>query len=273
MCKVVHCFYYLARDGHRNYCPTIHPDMGVSPLWFMPPVNSILNVCLDTPVQQDFQVGVLSVVWSPILIQDTTRWGHIDRCDESNQRVGSMRILPHHMHHTMEVWILKELRTDGLFSLRTTVRIIRITVQEVQDTTRVNLMVIQAVRTPRGVRSEWPISRKGVRSHLGPVFWKEQSISCPLGIQRVQSGCFQAGALIMKAGVVAGRAQIAVPAAVPMALGRMAARGSRLTPFARYGQPNNEGIISGLSLGFPVLIPLEVGVFTMEVGVYPRPAW
>jgi hypothetical protein len=171
----------------------------------------------------------------------------------------------------MEVWILKELRTHGLFSLRTIVRIIRITVQEVQDTTRVNLMVIQAIRTPRGVRSEWPISRKGVRSHLGPVFRKEQSISCPLGIQLVRSGRFQAGALIMKAGVVAGRAQIAVPAAVTMALGRMAARGSRLTPFARYGQPINEGIISGLFLGFPVLIPLEVGVRTMEVGVIRQP--
>ena len=58
------------------------------------------------------------------------------------------------MGHTMEVWILKEVRARGLFSLRTTVRIIRITVQECQDTTRVTLMVIQAIRTPRGVHSE-----------------------------------------------------------------------------------------------------------------------
>ena len=132
--------------------------------------------------------------------------------------------------------------------------------QEVQDTTRVNPMVIQAIRTPRGVHSEWSISRKGVWSHPGPVFQKKQSISCPLGIQLVRSSRFQAGALIMKAGIVAGRAQIAVPAAVTMALGHMAARGSTLTPFARYGQTINEGIISGLFLGFPVLIPLEVGV-------------
>ena len=175
------------------------------------------------------------------------------------------------MGHTMEVWILNELRTHGLFNLRTTVRIIRITVQEVQDTTRVNLMVIQAISTPRGVRSEWSITRKGVWSHLDPVIRSEQSISCPLGIQLVQSGRFQAGALIMKAGVVAGHAQIAVPAAVTMPPGCMAARGFRLTPFARYGQPINEGIISGLFLGFPVLIPLEVGVQTMEVGVIRQP--
>ena len=167
--------------------------------------------------------------------------------------------------------MLRELRGHGLFSLRITARIIRITVQEVQDTTRVNPMVIQAIRTPRGVRSESLISRKGVRRHLGPVFRKEQSINCPLGIQLVRSGRFRAGALIMKAGVVAGRAQIAVPAAVTTALGRMAARGSRLTPFARYGQPINEGIISGLFLGVPVLIALEVGVRTMEVGVIRHP--
>ena len=105
----------------------------------------------------------------------------------------------------------------------------------------------------------------------GTVFRKEQSISCPPGIQLVWSGRFQAGALIMKAGVVAGRAQIAVPAAVTMALGRMAARGCRHTPFARYGQPINEGIISGLFLGFQVLIPLEVGVRTMEVRVVRQP--
>ena len=164
------------------------------------------------------------------------------------------------MGHTIEVWILKELRTQVLFSVRTTVRIIRITVQEVQDTTHVNLMVIEAVRTPREIRSEWPVSRKGVPSHLGPVFWKGQSISCPLGIHLVRSGRFQAGALIMKARVVAGRAQIAVPTAVTMALGRMAARRSRSTPSAGYGQPNNEGIISGLFLGSAVLIPVEVGV-------------
>ena len=54
MCKVVLCFYYRAQDGHRNHCPTIHPDKGVSPLWFMPPVDSILKGFLDTPVQQDF---------------------------------------------------------------------------------------------------------------------------------------------------------------------------------------------------------------------------
>ena len=82
--------------------------------------------------------------------------------------------------------------------------------QEVQDTARVNLMVIQAIRTPRGVRSEWLISRKAVWSHKGPVSPKEQSISCPLGIQVVRSGHFQTGALIMKAGVVAGRAQIGI---------------------------------------------------------------
>ena len=74
--------------------------------------------------------------------------------------------------------------------------------QEVQDTTRVNLMMIQAIRTPRGVRSEWPISWKGVRSHLGPVFRTKLSISCPLGIQTVWSGHSQGAALIMKAGVV-----------------------------------------------------------------------
>ena len=138
MCKVVHCFYYLAQNSHRNHCPAIRLDMGVSPLWFMPPVDSILKVFLDTAVQQDFEVGVLSIVWLPILIQDTTRRGHIDRCDGSNQGVGSMWRLPHHMGHTMEVSILKNLRTHGLFSLGTMVRIIRITVQEVQDTTRVN---------------------------------------------------------------------------------------------------------------------------------------
>ena len=154
MCNIVHCFSHLAEDGHRNNCPTIHPDMRVSPLWLMQPVNSILNVILDTPVQQDFQVGVLSIVWFPILIEDTTRWGHIDQCDRSNQGVGSMSRLPHHMGHTMEVWTFKELSTQGLFSLRTTVRIIRISVQEVHDTTRVNLMVTQAIRTPSGVRSE-----------------------------------------------------------------------------------------------------------------------
>ena len=103
--------------------------------------------------------------------------------------------------------------------------------QEVQDTTHVNLMVIKAIRTPRGVSSEWLISRKGVRSHLGPVFRKKQSISCPLGIQLVRSGRFQAGALIMKAGVVAGGTQIAVSAAVTMALSSMAAGGSRTTSF------------------------------------------
>ena len=269
-CKVVHCFYYLARDGHRNHCTTIHPDMGMSPLWFMPLVDAILFFCPDTPVQAEFQVGLLSVVQFPILIQDTTRCRHIDRCDGSNQGVGSIRRLPHHMSHTMEVWILKELGTLGLLSLRTTVRIIRLTV-EVQDTTRVNLMVIQAIRTLTGVRSEWPMSRKGVLSHLGPVLWKEQSISCPLGIQLVRSGRLQAGALIVKSGVLAGQAQIAVPAAVTMAVGRMAARGSKLTPFARYGQQVNEGIISALFLGFAVLIPLEVGVRTMGVGVAQPP--
>ena len=56
-----------------------------------------------------------------------------------------------------------------------------------------------------------------------------------------------------------------------MAHCRMAARGSRLTPFARYGQPINEDIISGLLLGFPVVIPLQVGVRTMEVGVICQP--
>ena len=70
---------------------------------------------------------------------------------------------------------------------------------------------------------------------------------------------------------MAGRAQIAVPAAVTMGLGCMAARGSRLTPFARYGQLINEGIISSLFLGFSVLIPLEVGVRTMGVGVIRQP--
>ena len=93
-----------------------------------------------------------------------------------------MTRLPHHVRHTMEVWFLKELRTHGLFSLRTTVRIIRTTVRDVQDTTRVNLMVIQAIRAPRRVRSEWPISWEGVWSHLAPVFRMEQRICCPLGI-------------------------------------------------------------------------------------------
>ena len=44
ICKVVQCLYHVAQDGHRNQCPTIHPAMGVSPLWFMPPVDCILNV-------------------------------------------------------------------------------------------------------------------------------------------------------------------------------------------------------------------------------------
>ena len=165
ICKLVHYFYYAAQDGHRNHCPTIHPHMGVSPFWFMPPVDAILNVFLHAQVQQDFQVGVLSVVWFPILIQDTTRLGHIDPCDKSNQGVKSMRRLSHHMSHTMQVWILKELRTQGLFGLRTAVKVIRVTVQVVQDTTGVNLMVIQAIRTSGGVCSEWLISRKRVWSH------------------------------------------------------------------------------------------------------------
>ena len=243
MCKVGHCFSYLAQNGQRNHCPTIGADMGFPPLWFMPPVDSILNVFPDAPVQQNFQVGVLSVVWFLIFIQDTTRGGRIDRCDGSNQGVGSIRRLPHHMTHTMEVWIPKEPGTQLLFSLRVTVRIIKITVQDVQNTTRVNLVVIQAIRTPRGVWSEWPISRKRVGSHVGPVFRMEQSISSPLSTQLVPSGRFQAGALIMKAGVVGGRAQIAVPAAVTMTLGCMAARGFGPTPLARYGLQLNESII------------------------------
>ena len=129
------------------------------------------------------------------------------------------------MRHTMEVWIPKELRTQGLFSLRATVRTIRITVQEIQNTTGVNLMVIQAIMTRRGARTEWLISRRGVRSHLGPVLRMQQSIRSPMGIQLVRSGGFQTGTLIMRAGVVAGRAQIAVPGAVTMALGCMAAGG------------------------------------------------
>ena len=59
MCNAVHRFYYIAQDGHRSHCPTIHSDVRVSPLWLMPPVCSILNVFLDTPVEQDFQAGVL----------------------------------------------------------------------------------------------------------------------------------------------------------------------------------------------------------------------
>ena len=51
----------------------------------------------------------------------------------------------------------------------------------------------------------------------------------------------------------------------------MAARGSRLTPYARYGQPINEGIIFGLSLSFPPLILLDVGVRTIEVSVIRQP--
>ena len=43
MCKVVLCFYYVAQDGHRNHCPTIHTEMGVSSFWFMPPVDSIIT--------------------------------------------------------------------------------------------------------------------------------------------------------------------------------------------------------------------------------------
>ena len=135
-----------------TYLLTIkHPDMEVSPLWLMPPVYSILNVFLDTPVQQDFQVGVLNVVGYPSHIQDTTQWAHIDRCDGNNEGVGSMRRPAHHMGHTMEVWILKELRTHGLFSLTTTVTIIRVTVQEVQDTTCVHCMVMQAIRYRRWI--------------------------------------------------------------------------------------------------------------------------
>ena len=182
-----------------------------------------------------------------------------------------MRRFPHRMSHTLEVEILKELRTQGLFSLSTTVRIIKTTVQEIQNTRGDGLMVIQAIRTPRGVSSDFLISRRGVQSHLGPVLRTEQSISSPLGIHLVPSPCFQAGTLIMKAGVVTGCAQIAIPAAVTMALGCMAARGFRLTPFARYGQPITEGIILGLFLGFPVLIPLEVSVQIMEVGVLRKP--
>ena len=59
MCQVVQCFYYLAQDGQRSHCPTIHPDMGVSALWFIPLVDSIVNVLLDMAVQQDFRVRVL----------------------------------------------------------------------------------------------------------------------------------------------------------------------------------------------------------------------
>ena len=125
----------------------------------------------------------------------------------------------------MEVWFLKEFRTQGLFSLRATVRTIRITVQDLQDTTRVNLMVIQAIRTHGRVCSEWVISRKGVGSHLGPVSWMEQSISSLFSIQLVRSGLFQAGAIEMKARVMAGCAQIAVPAAVTMTLDCVAAQG------------------------------------------------
>ena len=113
--------------------------------------------------------------------------------------------------------------------------------------------------------------QEGSPESPGPRPLKEQSSTCPLGIQLVRSGRFQAGALTMKTGVVAGSAQIAVPTAVTMGIGRMAARGSRLTPFGRYGQPINEGIISGLFLGLPVLIPLEAGVRTMEVGVICQP--
>ena len=158
-----------------------------------------------------------------------------------------MRRLPHHIGHTMEVWILKELRTHGPFSLRTTVRMTRVTVQEVDDTTCVTLMVNQVIRKPRGVCSEWQISKKGVRSNLGPVFRIEQRISSPLGIQFVWSGCLQAGTSIMKAGVVAGRAQISVHAAVTMTLGCMAARGSRLTTFARYRQRSIRASFQGFS--------------------------
>ena len=64
----------------------------------------------------------------------------------------------------------------------------------------------------------------------------------------------------MKAGVVAGHAQIAVPAALTMALGCIAARGFRLSFLREIRQPINEGIISGLFLGFSVLISLDVGV-------------
>ena len=166
----------------------------------------------------------------------------------------------------------KELRTHGLFSLRTTVSIIRITVQDVQNTTRVNLMVIHAIRTPRGDCSEWQISRKGVRSHLGPEFWIEQSISAPNGIQSVRSGRFQAGALRMRAGVVAGRAQIAVPAAVTMTLGSMAARGSRLPPLARYGQPINQGIILGLFLASQYSYPWRLASEPWKLVSSPGPA-
>ena len=63
-----------------------------------------------------------------------------------------------------------------------------ITLQEVQDTTGVIFLVLQAIRTPRGLRIEWQISRRGVRSHLGPVFRMEKSISSPPGINLVRSG-------------------------------------------------------------------------------------
>ena len=66
--------------------------------------------------------------------------------------------------------------------------------------------------------------------------------------------------------------QIAVPAAVTIALGCMAAQGSRLTSLAMYGQPINDSIILGLFLGFSVLISLGVRVRTMEVGVIRQPS-
>ena len=94
-----------------NHCPTIHHHVGVSPLWCRSSLGSIQNVFLDSPVKHEFQVGVLSVVWFPVLLHHTTRWGHIDRCDRSNPVVGSIRRLPHQMAHTMVVWILKESRT------------------------------------------------------------------------------------------------------------------------------------------------------------------
>ena len=65
--------------------------------------------------------------------------------------------------------------------------------QDIQDTTRVQLMAMQAIRTSRGFHSEWPISTKGVSSHMRPVFGMEQSISSPLGIRAVPSGRFQRG--------------------------------------------------------------------------------
>ena len=128
-------------------------------------------------------------------------------------------------------------------------------------------MVVQAVRTARGVSKRGGLNRDGTQCQQRPWFRKKQCIGTSLVIQLGWGGRLQLGTLKMNTRVVAGHTEHSGFPAIAMALSAMASGGPSITLIAIDGRRIDEGIILGLFGGSPILMPLQVSVGAMEGGI------